>query len=125
MSVILVTDDNSEYRRSVMEILRLEGYDVIEAADGAEALEMTRLNGPDMILCDVDMPVMNGFEVLAALKTDPTLAQIPFLLVTGRADAASVAQGKQLGADDYMLKPMKIDLLLDKIQHYLNPPPQD
>ncbi len=121
MSRILITDDNSEYRQSVIEILRLEGYEVVEAAEGRQALDLIRTQSPDLILCDIDMPVMNGFDTLQQVKADPTLATIPFILVTARADAASIARGKQLGAADYIVKPMNIDLLFSKINDYLVP----
>jgi CheY-like chemotaxis protein len=117
MSRILVTDDNSDYRQSILEILRLEGYDVFEAADGAEAVDLALSQSPDLILCDVDMPVMDGFAVLAIIKKE--FPHIPFLLVTGHDDQESREQGLQLGADDYLIKPMKIEILLEKLNAYL------
>lgn len=116
---ILVTDDNSEYRQSIIELLQLEGFDVIEAPNGKQALELTRTQKPDLILCDVDMPGMDGFTVLAEVKADPATNHIPFFLVTGRTDAESLRLGNTLGADDYLLKPMNIDVLLMKIEQYL------
>ena len=119
MSRILITDDNSDYRQSVIEVLRLEGYEVMEAADGAQAVDFIRAHVPDLILCDLDMPKMNGFQVLETIKADPALQEIPFFLVTGHDEPDTIARGKQLGADDYMVKPMNIDLLLSKIDHFL------
>ena len=116
---ILVTDDNSDYRQIVIEILQLEEFDVIEAANGEKAVEKAITQKPELILCDVDMPLMDGFSVLEAVKSNPTTRHIPFFLVTGRADAASLQRGDELGADDYLLKPMNIDVLLMKIEQYL------
>jgi CheY-like chemotaxis protein len=119
MSVILITDDNSDYRHAVMDVLRLEGYHVIEATDGAAAMELVHAQPPDLILCDIDMPVMDGFAVLAALKADPATAPIPFFIISGRDDPETLARGRQLDADDHMIKPMNVDLLLDKIRAVL------
>lgn len=116
---ILVTDDNSEYRANVIELLQFEGFDVIEASNGKEAIEQTHTHKPDLILCDVDMPIMDGFAVLAELKADAGTRNIPFFLVTGRADAEAQRLWSTLGADDYMLKPINIDVLLLKIRQHL------
>ena len=119
MHRILLTDDNSDYRHTVMEILRLEGYEVIEASNGVEALELARSQQPEFILCDIEMPLMNGFEVLTAVRADPALAATPFFLVTARMDDEFVARGKALGANDYLLKPMNVSLLRRKLRAYL------
>ena len=116
---ILVTDDNSAYRESILELLQLEGFEVIEARNGKEAVEKVRDQKPDLILCDVDMPIMDGFAVLAEIKADLTTRNISFFLVTGRDDEESRARGKSLGADDYITKPMDINKLLTKIRQYL------
>jgi len=116
---ILVTDDNSEYRQNVLELLQLEGFEVIEATNGKEAVERVRDQKPDLILCDVDMPIMDGFAVLAEVKAEPSTRIIPFFLITGRSDDESRANGKLLGADDYLIKPMDINVLLLKIRQHL------
>ena len=117
MNTILVTDDNSDYRQGIIDILRLEDYTVIEAVDGARAVELARIHHPDLILCDIDMPVMDGFGVLTIIKAE--FPYTPFILVTSRDDIESREYGLQLGADDYLVKPMNIELLLEKIQAYL------
>ena len=116
---ILVTDDNSDYRQTILEFLEFEGFALLEAADGQTALELAKSRQPDLILCDVDMPGMDGFAVLTALKTAPTTANIPFVLVTGRADVASVKRGKELGATAYLVKPLNPTELLATIRQYL------
>jgi len=116
---ILVTDDNSDYRQTILEFLEFEGFALLEAADGQTALELAKSRQPDLILCDVDMPGMDGFAVLTALKTAPTTANIPFVLVTGRADVASVKRGKELGATAYLVKPINPTELLATIRQYL------
>lgn len=117
---ILVTDDNSEYRQNIIELLQFEGFDVVEATNGKEAVEKALTLHPDVILCDVDMPNMDGFAVLAEMKADPSTRNIPFFLITGRGDVESRTRGKTLGVDDYITKPMDVNQLLAKIQQYLD-----
>lgn len=119
MSHILITDDNSSYRASVIEVLELEGYALTEAENGAEALEKIRTNPPDLILCDLDMPVMDGLEVLRRVKANEKTAYIPFIIITGRTDDASLKVATELGVTDYILKPIDIAPLLVKIRKLL------
>lgn len=115
MTKILVIEDQPEVRLNVEDILTLEDYDVVAAVDGEEGLNLAKQLLPDLILCDVMMPKLTGFEVLQALRQDPKTATIPFILLTAKADHAAVRQGMTLGADDYLTKPFSLDDLLQAI----------
>jgi CheY-like chemotaxis protein len=112
MSTILVIDDNDNYRADMREILTFENYSMLEAENGMVGLQMIRQHSPDVILCDVDMPVMNGIEVLKAVKADSTLAKIPFIVATGHNDELTAKTAHDLGAEKYLTKPMSIAGLL-------------
>lgn len=122
---ILITDDDSDYRQSVMEILELEGYTVIGAVDGEAAVQVAQHAAPQLILCDIDMPKLDGLGVLAALKSDAATAAIPFVLITGRTDPATIERGHALGAAAYLTKPLPIDQLLTTIAHLLSATPPE
>ncbi|MCP4427071.1 MAG: hybrid sensor histidine kinase/response regulator [Chloroflexi bacterium] len=116
MKSILVVDDDRIVRQSIMEMLRLGGnYKVKAAKDGFEGLEMARANPPDLIICDVEMPGLNGYGVVEALQQDTAMARIPFIFLTGRSDRGSMRQGMTLGADDYISKPFGLDELLEAV----------
>jgi two-component system sensor kinase len=115
MTKILVIEDQREVRQNIEDILLLENYAVITAADGQEGLDLVKKTLPDLILCDVMMPKLSGFEVLTALRQDPDLATIPFILLTAKADRAAMRQGMELGADDYLTKPFSLAELLGAI----------
>lgn len=104
-STVLIVDDSTAIRRILDRALTSQGYDVLEAADGRAALEVCRTQSPDLVLLDVDMPVMGGLETLEAMKADPALAQLPVLFLTARTDGTDVARGLELGAQDYLRKP--------------------
>ncbi|AIE74400.1 MULTISPECIES: hybrid sensor histidine kinase/response regulator [unclassified Synechocystis] len=115
MTKILVIEDQPEVRQNIEDILSLEDYEVISAPDGEIGLALVKQHLPDLILCDVMMPRVTGFEVLKALRQDPHLAAIPFILLTAKADHHAFRQGMELGADDYLTKPFTIDELLHAI----------
>ena len=108
MTKILVIEDQLEVRQNLEDILLLENYDVVTAVDGEQGLDLARKVLPDLILCDVMMPKLSGFEVLSSLRQDPQLATIPFILLTAKADHAAVREGMTLGADDYLTKPFPL-----------------
>jgi DNA-binding response OmpR family regulator len=103
--VILIADDDEDILELVRLRLSRSGYDTVIARTGAEALEAARQRKPDLALLDVSMPTMNGYEVTAALKADPSTKDIPVILLTARAQTADVANGFEAGADDYITKP--------------------
>ena len=112
MSKILVIDDESWLREMVRLALEQQGFEVIEATDSADGFELARKQMPDLILCDVNMDKPGaGYTTLAKLREDAATATIPFILMTGLADAAGMRHGMELGADDYLPKPFKVDEL--------------
>jgi two-component system sensor histidine kinase/response regulator len=112
MSKILVIDDESWLREMVRLALEQQGFEVIEATDSADGFEQASKQMPDLILCDVNMGQPGaGYTTLAKLREDAATATIPFILMTGLADAAGMRHGMELGADDYLPKPFKVDEL--------------
>lgn len=112
MNIILVIDDESWLREMIRLALEQHGFEVIEAESGAEGVTKARENLPDLILCDVNMDRAGaGYQALSKLREDPATAAIPFILMTGMADAAGMRHGMELGADDYLPKPFKVDEL--------------
>ena len=109
---VLVVDDDPVIQKLLQVNFEMEGYTVLTAGDGLEGLERARADVPDVIICDIMMPRMDGLEVTKALKGDPATAQIPILLLSAKAQQADVAAGQATGADDYVTKPFDpLDLL--------------
>jgi CheY-like chemotaxis protein len=104
---VLVVDDAAAIRELIAVNLELEGYDVDRAGDGEEALAAIARQRPDVITLDVMMPRLDGFSTIERLRSDPATADIPVVLVTGRASAADRARGEQLRVDGYLSKPFE------------------
>ena len=102
---VLVVDDERHIVRLVQVNLERQGYEVLTAYDGVECLEKAKAEKPDLIILDVMMPRMDGFEALQRLKSDPETGQIPVIMLTARAQDRDVLQGYQYGADLYLTKP--------------------
>jgi DNA-binding NarL/FixJ family response regulator len=112
MNKILVIEDEPEMRRNLVTILRLEKFQPISAADGRSGVEQARKEIPDLILCDVMMPALDGYGVLKELHNDPATMNIPFIFLTAKGEKSDMRSGMNLGADDYLTKPVdKADLL--------------
>ncbi len=112
MTKILVIEDEPEMRRNLVTILRLEKYHPIAAVNGRIGVELARQERPDLILCDVTMPELDGNGVLAALRAEPLTAATPFVFLTAKGEKPDIRSGMNLGADDYLTKPVaKADLL--------------
>lgn len=116
MPQILVIEDDHRIRDNIVDLLEIDGYEVVAAADGAAGLARAMEHLPDLILCDVMMPQMNGHEVLHALRQVRETEAIPFLFLTARIEKQDVRQGMNLGADDYLTKPFTHAELRDAIQ---------
>jgi two-component system, sensor histidine kinase and response regulator len=116
MTRVLVIDDEPAIRDVIAVTLRKFGYQVSDASNGADGLELARRLLPDLILCDVRMEVVDGYEVLAAVRNNASTASIPFILVTAQAGATGMRQGMDLGADDYLLKPFSQNELISAVQ---------
>jgi DNA-binding NarL/FixJ family response regulator len=112
MCSILIIEDDPSYCKMMTLILQMEGFDVFTASDGLSGLALLREKRPDLILCDIMMPGMNGHSVLEALKGDDTLADIPFIFVTAMGERQQVRSGMSAGADDYLPKPFSAEELL-------------
>jgi adenylate cyclase len=113
---ILVADDRADNVELVRDLLTMEGYQVLSAADGQEALDRIRQHLPDLILLDLDMPILNGYQVCERIKADPATADIPVLMLTAWADPEQRVKGLQLGAEDYLAKPFDYRELLARVE---------
>lgn len=112
MKKILVIEDEPEMRRNLLTILKLEKFQPIGAEHGRAGLEAVKREKPDLILCDVMMPELDGHGVLAALREDESTASIPFIFLTAKGEKEDLRNGMNLGADDYLTKPVaRLDLL--------------
>jgi DNA-binding NarL/FixJ family response regulator len=112
---ILVIDDHEPMRRNVLMILEMEGFKPLGADNGRAGLELARKEKPDLILCDITMPEMDGYAVLQALRYDKANATIPFIFLTARGEKLDVRMGMNYGADDYLTKPVGHEELLAAI----------
>ena len=112
MKKILVIEDEPEMRRNLLTILKLERFQPIGAENGRLGLELVEREKPDLILCDVMMPELDGHGVLEALRKSTATASIPFIFLTAKGERADLRSGMNLGADDYLTKPVaRADLL--------------
>jgi signal transduction histidine kinase len=116
MTKILVIDDETMLREAIVLGLRAENFEVFEAEDGISGMQLARSIHPDLIVSDINMRGMDGYDTLAALRTDKTTANIPFVLMTGRADLKGMRLGMSLGADDYLPKPFRLNELVDVVR---------
>jgi signal transduction histidine kinase len=116
---ILIVEDNDGLRDHVAQILQMEQYAVVTAADGEAGLALAAVTQPDLVLCDVMMPRMDGHQMLQALRETESGSAVPFVFLTAKADRSDVRTGMGLGADDYLTKPFGADELLDTIRSRL------
>lgn len=116
MKTILVIEDTPAMRENIAEILELAPYKVVQATNGKEGIERARQTRPDLILCDIRMPELDGFGVLHILRKDSGLAHIPFVFLTAKAEMADFRVGMNLGADDYITKPFDDLTLLNAVE---------
>lgn len=116
---ILVVEDEPRMRANLVTILKMEGYEVIEARHGKEGVEMARKQQPDFIFCDISMPELDGHGVLAAVRADAATTKTPFVFLTAHGDRPDVRMGMNLGADDYLTKPVEVDELVGAIKSRL------
>ncbi len=116
---ILVVEDEPRMRANLVTILKMEGYEVIEARHGKEGVEVARTQKPDFIFCDISMPELDGHGVLAAIRADAATTKTPFVFLTAHGDRPDVRMGMNLGADDYLTKPVEVDELVGAIKSRL------
>ncbi len=112
MKKILVIDDEPTVRANVLKLLNAEKFHALGADNGLVGVQMAREYLPDLIVCDIMMPELDGYGVLSKLQQEPTTATIPFIFLTAKADQSDLRQGMDLGADDYLTKPFtRADML--------------
>ncbi len=116
MSSILVIDDEDLFRESTAQALRQRGFDTLQAGSGRVGAELALRHLPDLVLCDVIMAQMNGYQTLETLRREPATASIPFILMTGVGDTEAMRKGMDMGADDYLPKPFTAPQLVSAIE---------
>lgn len=119
MKTVLIVEDEKDLRFNLQEMLESAGYNVLSAINGNEALELTSHIEPDLILSDIRMPDMDGIELLKSLQLNSLTANIPFIFLTAKVEMQDLREGMVLGADDYLMKPYKIDDVLNAINSRL------
>lgn len=116
MKKILLIEDSQEIRENTAEILILANYEVLEAENGKIGVELAKKEHPDLIICDIMMPQLDGYGVLHLLSKSPTTASIPFIFLTAKSEKEDFRKGMNLGADDYLTKPFDDLELLDAVE---------
>ena len=116
MKKILLIEDNQEVRENTTEILELANYAVVAAENGKVGVELAKQESPDLIICDIMMPELDGYGVLHILSKNPDTARIPFIFLTAKTERSDIRKGMNLGADDYLLKPFDDTELLNAIE---------
>ena len=117
---VLIVDDTHTLRSLVQVYLLAAGWEFIEAKDGAEGLERARRSCPDLVISDVKMPVMDGYELCAAIRPDPALRKVPVLLLTMLGDEASRLRGQMVGASAFLTKPVSPVELKETVRKLLS-----
>lgn len=121
MKTVLVIED-VEINRDLLVQLLEEEYAIVTAVDGAAGLAAAARDRPDLILLDLSLPVLDGWEVARRLKADPALRRIPVIALTAHAMSGDEAKARACGCDDYLSKPIDEDLLFARLAHFLGPP---
>lgn len=116
MKKILLIEDNRDVLEMTAEILELENYEVTTAENGKVGIEKAQQFKPDLILCDIMMPIVDGYGVFQHLSKDPITASIPFIFLTAKSEKSDLRRGMTMGADDYLTKPFEAHELLEAIE---------
>ncbi len=116
MARILVIEDEESILENILETLELHGYEAVGASDGRRGTQLAQERLPDLVVCDILMPGMDGYGVLQALRSSPATARVPFIFLTAKSDRGDLRQGMELGADDYITKPFQPSELIAAIQ---------
>ncbi len=120
MTTILVIEDEPTIRENIVETLELTNYKVLAAQNGLVGVYLARQHRPDLIICDIMMPELDGYGVLLDLHSDSLMSTVPFIFLTAKSDRAAIREGMGLGADDYLTKPFTPPELLDAVSVRLN-----
>jgi len=116
---ILVVEDQLDNRQILYDLLTNAGFDIVEAENGEEAIASAQASRPDLILMDIQLPILDGYEATRRLKADPDLKSIPIIVVTSYALSGDEEKARLAGCDDYVAKPFSPRLLLTKIKEYV------
>jgi two-component system cell cycle response regulator DivK len=117
--VILIVEDDPKNLKLIRDLLQIRGYTVLEATDGKQGVDMTRAKMPDLILMDIQMPVMDGFEAIRILKADPVMKSIPIIALTAFAMQGDREKCMEAGCNDYITKPLDTRAFVTKVKEYL------
>lgn len=117
---ILVIEDNEPIRSNTLELLELAGYEVLMACNGEDGLSIAHKELPSLIICDILMPVMDGYSVLEAVRNHEPLKSTPFIFLTAFSEKSEIDKGLLMGANDYIIKPFDVDELMDKVAKLLS-----
>ncbi len=119
MAKILIAEDEPDIRDLVAFTLRFAGYEVVAASNGEEAVELAPRENPDLILMDVRMPRMTGYDACRVMKADPNLKDIPIVFLSAKGQESEIQTGLEVGAEEYLLKPFAPDQLTDRVRAIL------
>jgi len=117
---ILIVEDDPSVLRATSYILEKEGYEVISAQNGLEGLKKARESSPDLLILDVMLPGIDGFEICHSLRSEPKTAGLPILMFSAKGQESDKATGLKVGADEYMTKPVDREVLLNKVAAWLS-----
>jgi CheY-like chemotaxis protein len=120
MALLLLIEDDHILRENTTELLEAFGYDVIAAPDGVQGLSLLEKHAPDLIICDIMMPGIDGYQVKTEINTMTAYAGTPFVFLSGKTAEYDLNYGMALGASGYVTKPYKIRDLIEHIEQYLN-----
>jgi CheY-like chemotaxis protein len=118
--VILVVDDSSTVRKFVAVSLSMQGFDVVQACDGMDALERLPQQQVDLLITDLNMPNMDGFELIKALRDNPEYKELPVIILTSLSDQVSRDQGARLGVGSYLVKPFSLEKIQYEVAKYVS-----
>lgn len=116
MKKVLLVEDTQSLREEVSQVLRLEKLYVMESAYGETAVELARLEVPDLIICDILLPDIDGYQVLKRIRENPLTEKIPFVFISALISPENLSKGAEMGSNDYLIKPFRIEDLLETIK---------
>jgi len=122
---LLIIDDEKDFVETLAERLTAKGYEIIKAFDGKEGLDKIHTEKPDLVLLDIMMPEMDGFDVCRKLKIDEAFKNIPVIILTAKFQPCDLKFGMEMGAEEYITKPVELNVLTNKIRELLKKRPKD